>query len=101
MSVSASTLCNKGLVDEVGCRYKSPSPAPRAVGGRMKRCVALWVVCAVWSLAASASAHSARFQDSIATDSTGRVRLNFNADWRFKLGKSDGAQQPNFDDSAW
>lgn len=67
----------------------------------MKRCVALWVVCAVWSLAASASAHSARFQDSIATDSTGRVRLNFNADWRFKVGQSEGAQQPNFDDSAW
>ncbi|MEO9132884.1 MAG: glycoside hydrolase family 2 TIM barrel-domain containing protein, partial [Sphingomonas sp.] len=31
----------------------------------------------------------------------GRTRVNFNADWRFKLGKDDGAEAPAFDDSGW
>ena len=30
-----------------------------------------------------------------------RVRINFNADWRFKLGKADGADAPAFDDGGW
>jgi len=32
---------------------------------------------------------------------SGRGRINFNADWRFKLGKSDGAEAPAFDDGGW
>ena len=31
----------------------------------------------------------------------GRVRLNFNAGWRFKLADVSGAQDPAFDDSSW
>jgi len=31
----------------------------------------------------------------------GRVRTNFNADWRFTLGDIAGAQEPGFNDSAW
>ncbi|MES1200871.1 MAG: glycoside hydrolase family 2 TIM barrel-domain containing protein [Pseudomonadota bacterium] len=31
----------------------------------------------------------------------GRSRANFNADWRFKLGPSEGAQGPSFDDAGW
>jgi hypothetical protein len=31
----------------------------------------------------------------------GRVRLNFNADWRFQLGKADGAEKRQFDDHGW
>lgn len=32
---------------------------------------------------------------------SGRTRVNFNDDWRFKLGKSDGAEAPAFADSGW
>ena len=31
----------------------------------------------------------------------GRSRANFNADWRFKLGPSEGAQASSFDDAGW
>lgn len=31
----------------------------------------------------------------------GRTRENFNAGWRFRLGGSDGAEKPAFDDRAW
>jgi len=31
----------------------------------------------------------------------GRSRVNFNADWRFRLGKAADAQAPTFDDSGW
>ncbi|WP_294054429.1 sugar-binding domain-containing protein [Sphingomonas sp.] len=31
----------------------------------------------------------------------GRSRTNFNADWRFKLGKSEGAEASAFDDRGW
>lgn len=30
-----------------------------------------------------------------------RVRVNFNADWRFTLGDVPGAQSPDFDDAKW
>jgi beta-galactosidase len=30
-----------------------------------------------------------------------RVRMNFNADWRFTLGDVPGAQSPDFDDAKW
>ncbi|MEP7005063.1 MAG: glycoside hydrolase family 2 TIM barrel-domain containing protein [Sphingomonas bacterium] len=32
---------------------------------------------------------------------SGRTRVNFNADWRFKLGKADAAEAPAFNDSGW
>ena len=32
---------------------------------------------------------------------SGRTRINFNADWRFRLGKADGAEAPAFVDAAW
>ncbi|GAA0301033.1 glycoside hydrolase family 2 TIM barrel-domain containing protein [Sphingomonas oligophenolica] len=31
----------------------------------------------------------------------GRTRTNFNADWRFNLGKIDGAEAPDLDDAGW
>ncbi len=30
-----------------------------------------------------------------------RIRINFNADWRFKLGDVPGAESPDFDDAKW
>ncbi|MEO6214879.1 MAG: glycoside hydrolase family 2 TIM barrel-domain containing protein [Sphingomonas sp.] len=30
-----------------------------------------------------------------------RTRVNFNADWRFKLGKADAAEASAFDDTSW
>jgi len=30
-----------------------------------------------------------------------RIRLNFNADWLFKLGTADGAERAKFDDTGW
>ncbi|WP_420137311.1 glycoside hydrolase family 2 protein [Sphingomonas sp.] len=30
-----------------------------------------------------------------------RSRVNFNADWRFKLGTAEGAEAPGFDDGGW
>lgn len=67
----------------------------------MKRCAALWLLCALGFFIGSAPAHSSAAPDPVAVGTTGRVRLNFNADWRFKLGKSQDAQQPSFDDSDW
>ena len=32
---------------------------------------------------------------------SGRTKINFNADWRFKLGQSDGAEAAAFDDQGW
>lgn len=32
---------------------------------------------------------------------TGRAKRIFNADWRFRLGATDGAEAPAFDDSGW
>ena len=29
------------------------------------------------------------------------MRLNFNSDWRFKLGSTEGAAAPSFDDQSW
>jgi len=36
-----------------------------------------------------------------AVTAKGRVRVNFNAGWRFTLGDVPGAQDPDFDDSKW
>ena len=32
---------------------------------------------------------------------SGRVRLNINADWRYQLGKAEGAEARAFDDLGW
>jgi len=34
-------------------------------------------------------------------DSTNRVNLNFNTDWKFYRGDSSGAEAASFDDSSW
>ncbi|ESQ88673.1 glycoside hydrolase family 2 protein [Asticcacaulis benevestitus] len=49
----------------------------------------------------SASAASLDMATKPALDSSSRTRANFNADWRFKLGSSDGAERPTFEDQAW
>ncbi len=36
-----------------------------------------------------------------ATTASGRLRQNFNADWRFHLGDLEGAEKADFDDSRW
>lgn len=45
---------------------------------------------------AAAAARSASAQKG-----SGRVHLNFNADWRFTLGDISGAQSPEFNDAKW
>ena len=40
-------------------------------------------------------------QPPLAIPGAGRVRLNFNADWHFKLGSQSGAERPDFDDAGW
>jgi hypothetical protein len=40
-------------------------------------------------------------EQAVTLAATGRTRLNFNADWRFKLGSHDGAQGVAFDDRGW
>ncbi|QUD90748.1 beta-galactosidase [Phenylobacterium montanum] len=48
---------------------------------------------------ASAQGSAQRAVEAVA--GAGRVRLNFNADWRFRLGDVRGAQQPSFEDAGW
>jgi len=40
-------------------------------------------------------------QSPLAIGAAARARINFNADWHFKLGSADGAERPDFDDSSW
>lgn len=40
-------------------------------------------------------------EQAVTFAAAGRTRLNFNADWRFKLGSHDGAQGVAFDDRGW
>jgi hypothetical protein len=37
----------------------------------------------------------------VAVASAARTRVNFNADWHFKLGKVDGGEAPALDDAGW
>ena len=55
----------------------------------------------VFALLICASIGSAHAPQNIPVAEVGRVRVNFNADWRFKLGHNDGAQAPAFDDAGW
>jgi len=45
--------------------------------------------------------HPALAQHDIAVAQSGRAKINFNANWRFKLGKSEGAEAPTFNDADW
>jgi len=68
----------------------------------MKSIARALVVAACWSatwlMLPCAQAQPA---DSPKIATAGRTRINFNADWRFKLGKNDGAEAPRFDDGGW
>jgi hypothetical protein len=50
---------------------------------------------------ANAIAHSARPAGEYSIDRPGRIRLNFNADWRFRLGEVADGQDPRLNDSGW
>jgi hypothetical protein len=69
----------------------------RAISTTLAACVSVaMVIVSVGSPIAWAKASPA-----VAPDDVGRTRANFNADWRFKLGKVDGAQATAFDDAGW
>jgi beta-galactosidase/beta-glucuronidase len=53
------------------------------------------------SIEAQARSTAAAAHAAAKTPSAGRVRINFNADWRFMLGKAEGADKPVFDDAGW
>jgi hypothetical protein len=50
---------------------------------------------------AGVPASNALAQRAVDINQAGRTKTNFNADWRFKLGKSDGAEASSFDDRRW
>ena len=50
---------------------------------------------------AIAFAHPSPPGEDLSLNGPGRVRLNFNADWRFKLGEVADGQNPKLDDSGW
>jgi beta-galactosidase/beta-glucuronidase len=64
---------------------------------RLKVVVALCVLTSLVSIPLSAPAST--LESAIAA--RGRIRMNFNADWRFKLGDVPGAQSTDFDDANW
>jgi hypothetical protein len=53
------------------------------------------------SIGAQARSTAAASHAVAKAPSVGRVRINFNADWRFRLGKAEGADKPTFDDAGW
>ena len=66
-----------------------------AVGGRLAP------LGAAVFLAHIAAAGPSYAQPPLAIGTSARVRLNFNADWLFKLGSAEGAERPDFDDAGW
>jgi hypothetical protein len=50
----------------------------------------------IYARAASTSERAVALAETV-----GRSRASFNADWRFKLGSSKGAEKPAFDDTSW
>lgn len=60
----------------------------------------LAMIASVQTLAANHANQTSR-STTIELESKGRSVLNFNADWRFKLGKVEGAEAPDFNDGAW
>ena len=70
----------------------------------MKDCFKLALTVMSLTLSALSAHVIARVVDDAPTAmavNAGRTRENFNADWRFKLGSSDGAERPSFDDRGW
>ena len=69
----------------------------------VRKRLALRVIVGLLVLLGMVSAHPAVAADHFASALNGnsRVRLNFNADWRFTLGDVAGAQSPEFDDAKW
>ncbi len=64
------------------------------------KCWALGVL-ASFAVIASVQADSSPSSKPLDVDEKGRSLLNFNADWRFKLGKTEGAEAPELNDDAW
>jgi hypothetical protein len=60
-----------------------------------------FVVAACVAMLCDGSAAAADPSHVAEIAAAGRTRLNFNAGWRFNLGKSDGAENPAFDDGGW
>lgn len=69
----------------------------------MRKIFALRVIVSLLVLVGMVPAHLAIAAPLSASAVTGnsRVRVNFNADWRFILGDAPGAQSPDFNDTKW
>jgi len=68
---------------------------------KLVRSVAAFALFALCIPIANAFARSSPSVDSYSVDVAGRVRLNFNGDWRFKLGEVPDGQNPGLNDSSW
>src|SRR3954466_15101589 len=66
-------------------------------GTRVRNLVCL----AIALFAVDVAMGSSHTQASLAIGDAGRVRINFNADWHFKLGSAENAEQLNFNDAGW
>lgn len=67
--------------------------------GRLWRSI-VSATCLATLLACAPIAYGRSQQGTVPTEA-GRSRVNFNADWRFRLGKAVNAQAPTFDDADW
>ena len=67
--------------------------------GRLWRCI-VSATCLATLLACAPTAYGRSQQGTVFTEA-GRSRVNFNADWRFRLGNAVNAQAPTFDDADW
>lgn len=67
---------------------------------RFNRAILASLAAGAMSPACAAVADGGAQQTAMVAE-TGRTRINFNADWRFKLGKVDGAEAVAFDDAGW
>lgn len=69
----------------------------------VSHCFRRIMVAAIVALAAASSGFMATATRSAeaATVASGRLRVNFNADWRFQLGDVAGAEKADFDDGRW
>ena len=63
--------------------------------------IANLIALVMLATAAQATPATADVAAKPVVNTVGRTRTNFNADWRFKLGSSDGAEAAAFDDSGW
>ena len=75
----------------------------KRTAAKLARCTAA-VLFALFTLCVpveNAAAHLALTSAFYRLGKSSRVRLNFNADWRFKLGEVADGQNPELDDSSW